>query len=111
MDSQHAGNFHSIIMAVLPSGTQFNAEFEEETEGLAGFSGAVIFKKPERMRTHTVDHFLQGFSTIPGGDRRISEPSTVAFMDQGSLPPRTWNQGGGCLNPGNTYHETDENKQ
>ena len=26
-----------------------------------------------------LSHYLQGFSTIPGGDRRISEPSTVFF--------------------------------
>ena len=25
----------------------------------------------------SLSHDLQGFSTIPGGDRRISEPSTV----------------------------------
>ena len=25
----------------------------------------------------SLSHYLQGFSTIPGGDRRISEPSTV----------------------------------
>ena len=26
----------------------------------------------------SLSHYLQGFSTIPGGDRRISEPSTVS---------------------------------
>ena len=25
----------------------------------------------------SLSHHLQGFSSIPGGDRRISEPSTV----------------------------------
>ena len=29
----------------------------------------------------SLSHDLQGFSTIPGGDRRISEPSTVVLPE------------------------------
>ena len=29
----------------------------------------------------SLSHYLQGFSTIPGGDRRISEPSTVGTSE------------------------------
>ena len=32
-------------------------------------------RKP--VEVGSLSHNLQGFSTIPGGDRRISEPSTV----------------------------------
>ena len=36
-------------------------------------------RNPAPVEVGSLSHYLQGFSTIPGGDRRISEPSTVAF--------------------------------
>ena len=30
----------------------------------------------------SLSHYLQGFKNIPGGDRRISEPSTVWFFQE-----------------------------
>ena len=40
----------------------------------------------------SLSYYLQGFSTIPGGDRRISEPSTVwrCPKDLGSLTFHPW---------------------
>ena len=37
--------------------------------------GSEIRRSP--VEGGSLSHYLQGFSTIPGGDRRISEPSTV----------------------------------
>ena len=37
--------------------------------------GSEIRRSP--VEVGSFSHYLQGFSTIPGGDRRISEPSIV----------------------------------
>ena len=45
---------------------------------------------PMIVEVGTLSHYLQGFSTIPGGDRRISEPSTS--INHGMIsghPPQT----------------------
>ena len=39
--------------------------------------GSEIRQAP--VEVGSLSHYLQGFSTIPGGDRRISEPSTVVY--------------------------------
>ena len=39
---------------------------------------AEIRRSPVKVGSSS--HYLQGFSTIPGGDRRISEPSTVLLF-------------------------------
>ncbi len=36
-------------------------------------------RNPAPVEVGSLSHYLQGFRTIPGGDRRTSEPSTVAF--------------------------------
>ena len=58
MDPQHGFIFTASPWHVFccHAGTQFNANFEEETVGCRRFSGVVkLQEKLERMRTHTVD--------------------------------------------------------
>ena len=58
MDPQHGFIFTASPWHVFccHAGTQFNANFEEETVGCRRFSGVVkLQEKLERMKTHTVD--------------------------------------------------------
>ena len=70
-----------------------------EPEEVFGRLGTVLLVDGRNLapvEVGSLSHYLQGFSTIPGGDRRISEPSTVVkvynpeFQAPGTLPWSTW---------------------
>ena len=68
MTSCHNWNFQLEIFELSKLGEKTNTLYETTVGG-----GEIL----HQLRLVVYPHYLQGFSTITGGDRRISEPSTV----------------------------------